>query len=533
MAPYTYLQAQPTTTAENVNQEAFPGEYAQFNDSPQWNNYHHQHYDGSVFSPTPYTTSHSPTLDSYGGAAHGFHLAPPMAKRSSTSSPYENGDSMWSDIDRHSRYLSPLSSGTSLSGADSTRSDHPPTPDAPGDLPYVIASDTTYLSPCSEPQEGQSHPVYLSQSPVSNDWSPPLPSSLHPLNMRDFELSPVVPPQNYLATELHNPIVANVKSSESFNLADNPKLNDSRPVDQEMELDQDKLELSDERSSESDLPSALPSRQSGATSLRSSTRSRRPTRSATHGVVQDINAHIHKPTSSRTKSKAKATRKRRAASLDASSGSKSRSRAFYCPFAAFGCESVFPTKNEWKRHTAAQHLQVDFYRCDMGGCSASHPNQVTIAKGHNDFNRKDLFTQHCRRMHWDECEGLQRSKIKGKEWASWTSREKGIFESFMEMDPGLRQWCEENEMGVWINDKYWLSGCGPVGEEKQEKGGIRKRRTRARRSSSLLNHRSPASPASPDRLAQHDLDCLGQHLDNHHDGGHSDSDDTDADGESD
>lgn len=97
-------------------------------------------------------------------------------------------------------------------------------------------------------------------------------------------------------------------------------------------------------------------------------------------------------------------------------------RTFVCSFAPYGCESTFVSKNEWKRHVTSQHLQLGFYRCDVGKCGAYHrhastpllptststqTSQSTISgRGctplpgqPNDFNRKDLFTQHHRRMH--------------------------------------------------------------------------------------------------------------------------------------
>ncbi|KAJ5117963.1 hypothetical protein N7448_004390 [Penicillium atrosanguineum] len=91
-------------------------------------------------------------------------------------------------------------------------------------------------------------------------------------------------------------------------------------------------------------------------------------------------------------------------------------RTFVCSFAPYGCESTFVSKNEWKRHVTSKHLQLGFYRCDVGKCSVdthqiSPNNFVTPSPSPkstsstsapvqpNDFNRKDLFTQHLRRMH--------------------------------------------------------------------------------------------------------------------------------------
>lgn len=67
-------------------------------------------------------------------------------------------------------------------------------------------------------------------------------------------------------------------------------------------------------------------------------------------------------------------------------------RPFPCAFAFAGCTSTFGSKNEWKRHIASQHLCLTYYRCSS--CS-----QGTVEGKGNEFNRKDLFTQHLRRMH--------------------------------------------------------------------------------------------------------------------------------------
>lgn len=67
-------------------------------------------------------------------------------------------------------------------------------------------------------------------------------------------------------------------------------------------------------------------------------------------------------------------------------------RPFPCAFSFAGCTSTFGSKNEWKRHIASQHLCLTYYRC------SSCPQGAAEGKG-NEFNRKDLFTQHLRRMH--------------------------------------------------------------------------------------------------------------------------------------
>ncbi len=91
-------------------------------------------------------------------------------------------------------------------------------------------------------------------------------------------------------------------------------------------------------------------------------------------------------------------------------------RPFTCSFRRYGCRSTFGSKNEWKRHVSSQHLRLGIYRCDMDKCvpqesKPSHRRKSSStslgggspapshAGSHNDFNRKDLFTQHVRRMH--------------------------------------------------------------------------------------------------------------------------------------
>ncbi|KAK7419813.1 hypothetical protein QQZ08_010701 [Neonectria magnoliae] len=67
-------------------------------------------------------------------------------------------------------------------------------------------------------------------------------------------------------------------------------------------------------------------------------------------------------------------------------------RPFPCAFSFAGCTSTFGSKNEWKRHISSQHLCLQYYRC-------SSCTQSTAEGRGNEFNRKDLFTQHLRRMH--------------------------------------------------------------------------------------------------------------------------------------
>ncbi|KAF2489932.1 hypothetical protein BU16DRAFT_544278 [Lophium mytilinum] len=73
------------------------------------------------------------------------------------------------------------------------------------------------------------------------------------------------------------------------------------------------------------------------------------------------------------------------------------SKPFPCILAPYSCTSAFASKNEWKRHIGTHHLRLGFWRCDLCPTTVDSPDSSTVY--YNDFNRKDLFTQHLRRMH--------------------------------------------------------------------------------------------------------------------------------------
>ena len=110
------------------------------------------------------------------------------------------------------------------------------------------------------------------------------------------------------------------------------------------------------------------------------------TRSIKNDVLGELKVSIHGPLSKPAKN-----------------ASVARTRVFHCAFSHYGCHSTFASKNEWKRHVSSQHLQLGFYRCDIGFCdpekTSSAKSRSSTGKSYNDFNRKDLFTQHHRRMH--------------------------------------------------------------------------------------------------------------------------------------
>ncbi|KAL2810191.1 hypothetical protein BJX63DRAFT_434474 [Aspergillus granulosus] len=134
-------------------------------------------------------------------------------------------------------------------------------------------------------------------------------------------------------------------------------------------------------------------------------------------------------------------------------------RIYTCPFRHYGCTNNFPTKNEWKRHVAIQHLQLGFYRCDVGRCGLverpeplSEPRRVQ----YSDFNRKDLFIQHQRRIHapW---------LSEPKEKRSVTEEERAAYEASLE-DVWKR---------CWIQTRLppQTSRCGFCGREFRGEGG--------------------------------------------------------------
>ena len=132
-------------------------------------------------------------------------------------------------------------------------------------------------------------------------------------------------------------------------------------------------------------------------------------------------------------------------------------RPFTCSFQRYGCPANFGSKNEWKRHVSSQHLRLGIYRCDINMCIPNQPRRKSSSSssyekslqkaesnpsspssdrpsetitGHNEFNRKDLFTQHVRRMHGPRASGSLRRNA--------TSAETNEFDEQIE---AIRQRC--------------------------------------------------------------------------------------------
>lgn len=107
---------------------------------------------------------------------------------------------------------------------------------------------------------------------------------------------------------------------------------------------------------------------------------------------------------------------------------KEHTRAFTCVFNFAGCPSTFASKNEWKRHVATQHLNFNTWVCNLDACGKAHAESSSSPKKEIEgmsskgaiFNRKDLFTQHLRRMH------APNRKRPDKQKSTWDDRIKEL-----------------------------------------------------------------------------------------------------------
>ncbi|KAF2035957.1 hypothetical protein EK21DRAFT_106792 [Setomelanomma holmii] len=126
---------------------------------------------------------------------------------------------------------------------------------------------------------------------------------------------------------------------------------------------------------------------------------RKKRRSSTSNSSLDRSPKRKDSNASKTSNSSKVTKRGRRASntvkkcMDADDDR----RHFPCPLAAYGCNSTFSSKNEWKRHVSTQHIKLGYWRCDL--CPPTTDPNDDQTSYYNDFNRKDLFTQHLRRMH--------------------------------------------------------------------------------------------------------------------------------------
>lgn len=145
-------------------------------------------------------------------------------------------------------------------------------------------------------------------------------------------------------------------------------------------------------------------------------------------------------------------------------------RPFPCAFSFAGCTSTFGSKNEWKRHIASQHLCLQYYRC------SDCPQSSNEGKG-NEFNRKDLFTQHLRRMHAPF--QIKRANIQGhgEMKAQWEAHVRQMQQSclFTRRQPPQRASCPKLNCGKEFEGKNaWDEWSEHVGRhmEKDEASSL-------------------------------------------------------------
>lgn len=354
------------------------------------------------------------------------------------------------DRTRHMRYLSPTDPlGIALSSSESSISDYALSPDAGGcsDLPFRHVNADIDAPSFGLPL-GAGH-TWSPGSPLM----PPLPSTLAPshrraLSMRDFEVTPD-PPGEDEPMDDRDVLPPRLPLPEELELSEQVAIPADSGLGQSIGDDEIKDEGAESGAGQGDddsdfVPAArVRPRRRSIPVIRQSLRSFR--RAPTGGAVSNLQARVHKASHSRPALHASKSRSKfkRLAPQNRGFGSKS----FPCTFHHYGCRHTFASKNEWKRHVASQHLQLGYYRCDLGTCSPEIAGEHH--RGYNDFNRKDLFTQHCRRMHapW---------VVSGKSEDAVTKKERDGFEKQLE---GIRTRC-------WVDRRRppERSRCGFCGE---------------------------------------------------------------------
>lgn len=128
-------------------------------------------------------------------------------------------------------------------------------------------------------------------------------------------------------------------------------------------------------------------------------------------------------------------------------------RPFICVFHFAGCTARFDAKNEWKRHVSTKHLGLNYWLCMEGKCGDERQSpcqrRAGLSEFGNIFNRKDLYTQHIRRMH-SAVIGQNTTDFKGAD-----ARSDGMVK--MMQEKALRVRCRLPE---WMPCP--VDGCGKV-----------------------------------------------------------------------
>ncbi|KAH0832741.1 hypothetical protein AYO21_00354 [Fonsecaea monophora] len=432
---------------------------------------------------------------------------------------------------RHQRHLSPTDPfGFALSSnSDSSGSDYALSPDATRNsliVPMTPSPQGFYATPLATSsvasQSWTSQPLLMSPHP-----STPVPATHTIPSMRQLQVTPD-PEQDDEPVDAREAFHSRIDFPSGIELSAQllspPDSGPDQPVhDDEFMKDEEEDSEMNETDTDSDFrPRGSTTRGQGGTARRHSLRGpRRPT------AVIDPKARVQKSaqvvdTSHNGRSRSKIKKKALAVNKD-----ESDSKHFPCAFHHYGCCAMFGNKNEWKRHVNSQHIQLGYYRCDMGTCSPKAAR--TQHRGFNDFNRKDLFTQHCRRMHapwsgskraessvpkkdrenfeaelevirarcWvDRRKGPQKSKCgfcgkkfaDGKESLGWDERMEHVGRHFEKdhrksedevIDDGLQQWAISEGIVREGKNKgeFWLVGFEPAPPSQRPRQQRRSRRS--------------------------------------------------------
>ena len=342
-------------------------------------------------------------------SAYGFGSCPPLDV-SKGDSPRLGLTTIWgsgSEGLRSMRYMSPNAPwDDSLCSTDSSPSDHAFSPDSSRHRTCLVRDDFD-----SQISFESSYPVSYSHSRYSctafGSHSGHAVASLAAIDqagactMKELQYNPDLEAEEILEDD----DCIKIEPAGPEKMAPTPE-SCSRAIDTpgRSEYDDSVKDEDEEKSLDSDIdPEFSPSRSQPTRRTSSSSKQLRSPTLARGSVIKSTlgSNRILKPSqnhSTPTKNKTKTVKRRR-------SGTKSGdSRPFVCVFSHYGCDSRFSSKNEWKRHVSSQHLQLGFYRCDTALCNPNYKNHGSrLASGnnrtYNDFNRKDLFTQHHRRMH--------------------------------------------------------------------------------------------------------------------------------------
>jgi hypothetical protein len=365
------------------------------------------------------------------------------------------------------RYLSPGGAYGTTSATDSTTSEEAYSPDAIRQYPAISRlpsmSHHTYSSPegsfTTDNGSWTTQILYSNASPSS----PYAPSDHSACNLKDLQYSHDVDlDEDRPSAASHPPPFLHQPEELAFadeglgrSIADEDSSEDEDEEPQDYEVDSD-YNPSHKRKHSS---SSFSSRVVGG---RTSPRRTRSLQSQSHSTTVTAPMHspghrITKPSSHRRVSSS--TSKPHPTTGKPNKRTSSSTKQFPCTFSPYGCPSVFASKNEWKRHVSSQHLQLGFWRCDTGFCIADETG-TKGGRGHNDFNRKDLFTQHWRRMHLSE----------GFKGGKYEDGSKGVKEGFESMMEGVRDRCWVQRREGPTKGKCGVCGKGFDGVGSWEEG---------------------------------------------------------------